>query len=169
MCTFSFCINPWNLWKMFFILSKIIFLSQFFNNFFSSFRLFQIQNYKWKWNNLWCYNTSWICLHKLVNVIYRITQKPFNITSSTLIRLCITNKTIFLNLFCNTNSDCSLVPGPFFDKFVYWKRLGSKEKRNLPFLRLFDNHLSKNLTFKIISCMEWLFWVIYQNYREVWD
>ena len=38
----------------------------------------------------------------------------------------------------------------------------------LPFLRLFDNPLSKYLTFKIISCMQWLFWVICQNYKEVW-
>ena len=34
---------------------------------------------------------------------------------------------------------------------------------------LFDNPLSKYLTFKRISCMQWLFWVIYQNYKEVWD
>ena len=32
----------------------------------------------------------------------------------------------------------------------------------LPFLRLFDNPLSKYLTFKIVSCIQWLFWVIYQ-------
>ena len=43
------------------------------------------------------------------------------------------------------------------------KLLGSKEKMKLPFLRLFDNHLSKYLAFKIISCMQWLFWAIYQN------
>ena len=39
---------------------------------------------------------------------------------------------------------------------------------SLPLLRLFDNLLSKYLTFKIISCMQWLLWVIYQNYKEVW-
>ena len=44
-----------------------------------------------------------------------------------------------------------------------------QEKIKLPFLRLFDNPLSKYLTFKIISCMQWMFWVIYQNYKEVWD
>ena len=38
----------------------------------------------------------------------------------------------------------------FFDNFVYWKGLGSKEKMNLPFLRLFDNLLSKYFAFKII-------------------
>ena len=32
----------------------------------------------------------------------------------------------------------------------------------LSFLRLFDNPLSKYLTFKIVSCIQWLFWVIYQ-------
>ena len=59
----------------------------------------------------------------------------------------------FSNLFRNLNSHWSLVSGPFvFDNFVYWKRLGSKEERKLPFLRLFDNPLSKCLTFKIIAC-----------------
>ena len=32
----------------------------------------------------------------------------------------------------------------------------------LPFLRLFDNPFSKYLTFKIVSRIQWLFWVIYQ-------
>ena len=36
----------------------------------------------------------------------------------------------------------------------------------LPFLRLFDNSLSKYFTVKIISCMQWLLWVIYQNYKS---
>ena len=55
---------------------------------------------------------------------------------------------------------------PFvFDNFVCWKGLGLKEKIKLPFLRLFDDPLSKYLTFKRISCMQWLFWVIYQNHR----
>ena len=31
------------------------------------------------------------------------------------------------------------------------------------FLRLLDNLLSKHLIFKRISCMQWLFWFIYQN------
>ena len=71
-------------------------------------------------------------------------------------------------MFCNLNIDWSLVPGPFFYKFVYWKGLDSKEKMKLPFLRLFDNPFSKYLTFKIVSCLQRLFWVIYQNYKEVW-
>ena len=95
-------------------------------------------------------------MHKFADVIFSITQKPFYITSSDLVRYFITNKGIFLNLLRNLSSHWSL---------VYWKGLGSKEKRKLPFLRLFDNPLLKYLTFKIISCMQWLFWVIYQNYR----
>ena len=65
-------------------------------------------------------------------------------------------------MFRNLSSNWSLVPGPFFDNFVYKKGLGSKEKLKLPFLRLADNPLSKYFTFKIISCTQWLFWVIYQ-------
>ena len=41
--------------------------------------------------------------------------------------------------------------------------LGSKEKINLAFLRLVDNPLSENLIFEIISCVQWLFWIIQQN------
>ena len=55
---------------------------------------------------------------------------------------------MFLNLFRNLKTDWSLVPGSFFDNFVYWKRLRSKEKIKLPFLRHFDNLLSKYLTLK---------------------
>ena len=59
---------------------------------------------------------------------------------------------------------------PFvFDNFVCWNGLGLKEKIKLPFLRLFDDPLSKYLTFKRISCMQWLFWVMYQNHKEAWD
>ena len=52
-------------------------------------------------------------------------------------------------MFRNLSSNWSLVPGPFFDNFVYKKGLGSKEKLKLPFLRLVDNPLSKYFTFKI--------------------
>ena len=38
-----------------------------------------------------------------------------------------------------------------------------KEKIKLTFLRLFENPLLKYLIFKKISCMQWLFWVIYQK------
>ena len=34
------------------------------------------------------------------------------------------------------------------------------KKKNLPFLRPFGYPLSKYLTFKIIFCMQWLFWAI---------
>ena len=33
--------------------------------------------------------------------------------------------------------------------------------------RFSDNPISKYLIFKIVSCMQWLFWVIYQNYRNL--
>ena len=46
----------------------------------------------------------------------------------------------------------------------YWLGI---EKVSLKGLRLFDNPVSKYFTFKTISCMQWLFWVIYQNYKEV--
>ena len=39
----------------------------------------------------------------------------------------------------------------------------------LTLLRLLDNPLSKYLIFKIISYMQWLFWVIYQKLKGVWD
>ena len=44
-----------------------------------------------------------------------------------------------------------------------------EEKIKLTFLKHFDNPLSKYLTFKRISCMQWLFWVFYQNKKGVWD
>ena len=41
-----------------------------------------------------------------------------------------------------------------------------KKKINLTFLRLFDNPFSKYLIFRIIYCMQCLFWVIYQNWKR---
>ena len=38
-----------------------------------------------------------------------------------------------------------------FDNFVQWKGLGLKKKTKLPFLRIFDNPLSKHPIFKRIS------------------
>ena len=43
--------------------------------------------------------------------------------------------------------------------------MGSEEKIKLTFVRVFDDPLSKYLTFKRISCMQWLFWVIYQKLK----
>ena len=40
---------------------------------------------------------------------------------------------------------------------------GFERKIKLTFLMLFNNPLSKYLISKRISCMQWLFWVIYQN------
>ena len=53
------------LWKMFFISSKTPFVLQIFKLFviFSlPFHTFQIQNDKWKWNNLWCHELACINL-----------------------------------------------------------------------------------------------------------
>ena len=63
-------------------------------------------------NGVKSFMMSWIGFHKFPDVIFGITQKSFNITSSNLVRQYITNKRIFLNLFCNLKSDWSQVPGP---------------------------------------------------------
>ena len=92
---------------------------------------------------------SWIGLHKFADAIFEITQQLFYMTSSNLVTWDITNKGIFLNLFCNLKSDWALVPGPFvFDNFLHWKGLVSEEKIKLTFLGVFDNPLSKYLTFR---------------------
>ena len=69
---------------------------------------------------------------------------------------------IFLNFFLNLNSDWPLL---FLIILPIERDWVQKEKYNDLFVRLFDNPLSKYFTFKIISCMQWLFWVIYQYYR----
>ena len=38
-----------------------------------------------------------------------------------------------------------------------------KERIKVTFSKIFDNPLSKYLIVKRISCMQWLFWVVYQN------
>ena len=98
-----------NLWKMFFIESKMFFSFSKYSIFclFSiPFHTFQTQKDIWKWNNL----MSWIGLHKFADIIFGITQKPLYIISPHLVRWYITNKGIFLNLFCNLNSNWSLLP-----------------------------------------------------------
>ena len=50
-------------------------------------------------------------MHKLADLVFGITQKLIYITLSNLVRQYITNKGIFLNMFCNLKSDWSLVPG----------------------------------------------------------
>ena len=75
----------------------------------------------------------WIGLHWFADLVFRITQKPLYITSSNWVKW-------------------------------YSKRDWAQNKKmKLTFLRLFDNPLSKILIFKKISCMQWLFWIIYQN------
>ena len=86
---------------------------------------------------------SCIGLHKLAVAIFGITQKELYITSSNL----VTNKGIFLNLFCNLKNNWSLALAPFvFHNFVHFEGLGSKEKNKVSFLRLSDNPLT-NLLF----------------------
>ena len=41
--------------------------------------------------------------------------------------------------------------------------LGWKEKNKFTFLKVFVNPLSKYLISKIFFCLQWLFWVVYQN------
>ena len=41
-----------------------------------------------------------------------------------------------------------------------------KSKNKVIFLRIYENHLWKYLTFKRIFCMRWLFWVISLNRKE---
>ena len=73
-------------------------------------------------------------------------------------------------MFCNLKKDWSLVPGSIsILQFCPLKEIRFKRKNKVTFLRLFDNPLSKYLTVKRISCLQWLFWVIFQNYKEVWD
>ena len=70
---------------------------------------------------------------------------------------------IFLTLFCNLKNDRLLFSFIIMSIKRDWVR---KKKINLTFLRLFDNPLSKYLIFRIISCMQCLFWVIYQNWKR---
>ena len=56
---------------------------------------------------------SWNDLYKIADVIFGLIQKRLYIKSSNLVRYYITNKGIFLNLFCNVKGDWSLVSGPF--------------------------------------------------------
>ena len=78
---------------------------------------------------------SWIGLDKFANVIFEITQQLLYITSSNLVRYYITNKGIFLNMFCNPSSDWSLVPGPFCFRYLStWKGTGFGRKNKVDFL-----------------------------------
>ena len=111
----------------------------------------------------------WIGLHKLANVIVGITEKPLYITSSNLVRKCKTNKGIFLNLFRNLKNDWPLVSDPFcFKQFCPLKWTEFERKIKLTFLRFFDNPLSKYFIFRL-SCTQWLFWVIYQIEKGLYD
>ena len=127
--------------SVFYFIKKSPFCSHYIQTFviFSlAFHTSQIQKNNWKWNNLWCHELA--CITN------------------------ITNKEIFLNFFRNLKSNWALAPGPFcFWLLCSLKGTGFERKNKVDFLRVFDNPLWKHLTFKRISCMQWLFWIIYQN------
>ena len=63
-------------------------------------------------------------------------------------------------------SDWSLVSGLLcFSWTCSLKETRFDRKNEVNFLRLFENPLSNYLIFQTISCVQWLFWVIYQNYE----
>ena len=66
----------------------------------------------------------------------------------------ITNKGIFLTLFCKLKSKWSLVPGPLsFSKSCQLKKTTFEIKNKVNFLRLFENPLSKYLFLKeFLAC-----------------
>ena len=66
----------------------------------------------------------------------------------------ITDKIIFLKLFCSLKIDWSLVSGIFCFSSCRLKGTGFERKIKLTFLRRFDNPLSEFLIFKIISYMQ---------------
>ena len=81
---------------------------------------------------------SLIGLHKFADVNFGITQKLLFIISSNLVRYYITNKGIFLNLFCNLKSRWSLDPGPFwFRRLCPLKRTGFERKNEINFFKVF--------------------------------
>ena len=118
------------LWKVFFISSKKFFLfSRYskFCNFLPSFPHFPDTKGRMEVEQ---FVMSWIGLHKFTDAIFEITQQPFYITSSDLVKWDITNKGIFLNLFGNLKSDWTLVPGPFcFWKLCLLKGTGFERKK----------------------------------------
>ena len=81
---------------------------------------------------------SWTGLHKFADVIFGTAQKLLYITSSNLVRLYITNKGIYLNLFYNLKSYWSLVPGPFcFWLLCELKGTGFKRKHIVNLFKAF--------------------------------
>ena len=100
------------LWEMLFISSRKLFLFLRYINFCNFpvyFPIFLDSNGQMKVE----YSMkSWTGLHKLVDVIFWITQKQLYLIPN-LVRYYIANKGFFLKLFCNLNSDWSLVTGPF--------------------------------------------------------
>ena len=89
---------------------------------------------------------SWIGLHKLADVIFGLTQKSLYITSyiyiislyiTSYIISYITNKGIFLNLFCNLKNDWSLVPRLLFFMIFSIKMDWAQRKYKINFFKAF--------------------------------
>ena len=125
--------------EFFLILSKKLFLFSRHSNFYNFFlSLPHFPNSKGQMEEE-AFMTSWIGLHKFLDIIFEITPKLINIKSSHLVRQYITNKGIFLNLFCNLESDWSLVPDPFY----FWelcplKGTGFERKNKVIFFKAFS-------------------------------
>ena len=89
--------------KMLFHLKFLLWRYLNFCNFFP-FHTFQIRSDRWKWNNLWFHK---LALHNLADVIFGIAKNRFVLhyqswSGNYIINLVlITNKGIFVNLFCN--------------------------------------------------------------------
>ena len=94
---------------------------------------------------------SWIGMHKLAEVIFRVTQKPFYITSTLSGNTSLINK-FFWNCFVVWRATGHQFQATFvFCNLVHEKGLGSKDRIKLAFSRFFDNPLSKYLIIKIIT------------------
>ena len=97
--------NPSETTKNAFSSKKFFFLWRYLNlcNFFP-FNTFRIRSDKWKWNSLWFHK---LALHNLADVIFGIAKNRFILhhqswSGNYIINLVlITNKGIFLSLFCN--------------------------------------------------------------------
>ena len=97
----------WHLWKR----PKKLFSFSRYSYFFSFSSSFPLSKFKRTNVSGIIYDVmNW---HSFQGVIFGITQKPLCIAQSNLVRWCVTNKEIFVNLFRNLKSDRPLVPGPF--------------------------------------------------------
>ena len=114
---------------------------------------------------------SWTGLHKFADAIFGITQKPPYIISSNFFRWHITKNAFFWTCFATWR-----VTGHYFQAQLFLITLSIKwdlsikrdwlRKKKLSFLRLLIIFFQN--IFKRISYMQWVFWVICQNWKGVW-